>query len=118
MKNLILSAIVMAFVFSACSSNTNETKKETVTTNETQLYACSMHPEITGKKDDKCSKCGMELSVPVAASEAAHDDNGSEHHHDDATTNETATPKDFPFSYPTLEHPGTILVMGSSKLSK
>lgn len=24
-------------------------------------YACPMHPEITGKKGDKCSKCGMAL---------------------------------------------------------
>lgn len=24
-------------------------------------YTCIMHPEITGEKDDKCSKCGMEL---------------------------------------------------------
>ena len=25
-------------------------------------YACSMHPEITGIKGDKCSKCGMNLT--------------------------------------------------------
>lgn len=25
------------------------------------LFACSMHPEITGKEGDKCSKCGMAL---------------------------------------------------------
>jgi len=25
-------------------------------------YACSMHPEITGIKGDKCSKCGMDLT--------------------------------------------------------
>lgn len=24
-------------------------------------YYCPMHPEITGKKEDKCSKCGMAL---------------------------------------------------------
>jgi hypothetical protein len=26
-------------------------------------YACSMHPEVTGKKGDKCSKCGMALEA-------------------------------------------------------
>jgi hypothetical protein len=26
-------------------------------------YACIMHPEITGEKGDKCSKCGMELQL-------------------------------------------------------
>ncbi|MDF1546735.1 MAG: heavy metal-binding domain-containing protein [Bacteroidales bacterium] len=25
------------------------------------VYACPMHPEITGKEGDKCSKCGMAL---------------------------------------------------------
>lgn len=24
-------------------------------------YACPMHPEITGKQGDRCSKCGMDL---------------------------------------------------------
>jgi hypothetical protein len=25
------------------------------------VYACPMHPEITGKAGDKCSKCHMDL---------------------------------------------------------
>lgn len=29
----------------------------------TTAYACPMHPEITGKQGDKCSKCGMELKA-------------------------------------------------------
>jgi uncharacterized protein YcfL len=33
-----------------------------------QLYACPMHPEVQGNLNDKCSKCGMKLTVPVAAS--------------------------------------------------
>lgn len=28
---------------------------------KTLAYACPMHPEETGKKGDKCSKCGMAL---------------------------------------------------------
>ncbi len=27
-------------------------------------YACPMHPEVTGKDGDKCSKCGMKLEAP------------------------------------------------------
>jgi hypothetical protein len=27
------------------------------------VYACPMHPEITGKDGDKCSKCGMKLEA-------------------------------------------------------
>ena len=26
-------------------------------------YACSMHPEVTGKEGDTCSKCGMKLEL-------------------------------------------------------
>ena len=33
------------------------------------LYACPMHPEVKGKKDEKCSKCGMKLTVPVKNAE-------------------------------------------------
>lgn len=85
MKKTILSAIVMAFVVIACNSTNDKTKEATptettpkeTTTMDTntkpevmkpvaeQLYACSMHPEVIGKKDEKCSKCGMKLTVPV-----------------------------------------------------
>lgn len=37
-------------------------------------YACPMHPEITGKEGDKCSKCGMKL-------EAVKDKKEEEHSH-------------------------------------
>ena len=82
MKKIILSAIVMAFVLIACNSNNDKTTKSTETTmmdsttnpavmqhEAEQLYACSMHPEVIGKKDEKCSKCGMKLTVPVKSAE-------------------------------------------------
>ena len=87
MKNLILSAIAMVFVVASC----NQKNKEAVTTDSqktestSQLYACSMHPEITGKKGEKCSKCGMELTEPVAQNEEAHDHTDGIHSHNDAT---------------------------------
>lgn len=28
-------------------------------------YACPMHPEVTGKKGDTCSRCGMDLEPAV-----------------------------------------------------
>ncbi len=84
MKKLILSSLAIAFVFVACNSNSDKVKDtpptKTTTMDTTtkpeimkpvaeQLYACSMHPEVTGKKDEKCSKCGMKLTVPVKNSE-------------------------------------------------
>lgn len=41
------------------------TSTETQGTYQEGMYSCSMHPEVTGKKGDKCSKCGMDLTVPV-----------------------------------------------------
>ena len=41
-------------------------------------YACPMHPEVTGKEGDTCSKCGMKLEpVKKADSTKAH----AEHQH-------------------------------------
>ena len=31
-----------------------------------EKFACSMHPEIIGNKGEKCAKCNMDLTVPVA----------------------------------------------------
>ena len=31
------------------------------------MYACPMHPEVQGKMNDKCPKCGMKLTEPVSA---------------------------------------------------
>jgi Protein of unknown function (DUF3347)/Heavy metal binding domain len=90
MKNLFLYIIILLFAFAACNtgtSKTNESKTAQVTENKEQLYACSMHPEVRGKKGDKCSKCGMELSVPVKDSIAAAE---TEPAAPPAATNDTA----------------------------
>ena len=67
MKNIMFSAIVMAFVLVSCNQKNKVTKttptEESATSS--QLYSCSMHPEVTGKKGEKCSKCGMELAELV-----------------------------------------------------
>lgn len=31
-----------------------------------KMYSCPMHPEVQGKMNDKCSKCGMDLTEPVS----------------------------------------------------
>ena len=41
---------------------------------EEHEYACPMHPEITGKDGDKCSKCGMDLKM-------VEDDDHKDHNH-------------------------------------
>ena len=81
MKNVILSAVAMVFVLVSC----NQKNKEAETNNsemmshdstmvdhnsktmesDSKMYACPMHPEVTGNKGDKCTKCGMELTEEV-----------------------------------------------------
>ena len=61
---------VATIAFTACNNSGNKSaesqsaKKDSTTAAPAAavVYACSMHPEITGKKGDKCSKCGMELT--------------------------------------------------------
>ena len=68
MKKVFLSSVIIVLTMSACNQKTKlseETKIEK-TTNSSDLYACSMHPEVTGKKGEACSKCGMELTEPVS----------------------------------------------------
>jgi uncharacterized protein YcfL len=80
MKNVLLYCLAMILVLVACNSNKGDQKTEapsqtttmdTASTSVTvqpvaeQLYSCSMHPEVTGKKDEACYKCGMKLTVAV-----------------------------------------------------
>jgi PBP1b-binding outer membrane lipoprotein LpoB len=80
MKKLIPSIIVLALFVIGCNSDSDtsgdsmhkeNTTKDTSTNHEMmapvaeQQYACSMHPEVIGKKDEKCSECGMKLTEPV-----------------------------------------------------
>lgn len=39
------------------------------------VYACPMHPQVTGKEGEKCSKCGMKL-------EAVNKSDSTDHEHD------------------------------------
>lgn len=65
MKKSIIIIFAIVIAFTACNNKqAKETSDNTVEQSD-QLYACPMHPEITGKKGDKCSKCGMELTEPV-----------------------------------------------------
>ena len=40
---------------------------------EETVYACPMHPEVTGKKGDVCSKCEMKLTKVEKEEEHNHE---------------------------------------------
>lgn len=78
----------MAFVLVSCNQKNKEESTEIPmeTSNDTattpidttkvdskvtaELYACPMHPEVKGKLNDECPKCGMKLTEPVTEGEA------------------------------------------------
>ncbi len=63
-----LAGILFAAALSSCNSGDSKTvSAETTTTAATaehssdHVFACPMHPEVTGKEGDECPKCGMKL---------------------------------------------------------
>ncbi len=61
-------AIGIVTFFIACKNNSAENNIAVVDTSTTavahnaeHIYACPMHPEVTGKEGDTCPKCGMKL---------------------------------------------------------
>jgi hypothetical protein len=73
MKKVILVTLLLSTSLISCNSNKTE---ETAVSDE-QQYACPMDPDVVGKKGEKCTKCGMELTELV---DASHD--GSAHKSD------------------------------------
>lgn len=59
----IVSAIII--IFSSCGSNDSKTSSTDSTKvanhSDEHIFACPMHPEVTGKEGDICPKCGMKL---------------------------------------------------------
>jgi hypothetical protein len=54
--------LIVAVSTSHCFAQKAKGKKEVVSA----VYVCPMHPNMTGKKVDKCSTCGMAL-IPKKA---------------------------------------------------
>ena len=69
MKTILKTVIVTACVSTAMflASCGSETKKENnhehsgSDNHDEHIYTCSMHPEVVGKKGDKCPTCEMDL---------------------------------------------------------
>ena len=75
---LISGIISYSVIVTSCSSKAKQEQTEennaTKSDSTQMVYACSMHPDITGKKGDKCSKCGMDL-------EEVKKSDSTDHHH-------------------------------------
>jgi hypothetical protein len=63
---LLVCALVLGGLMAACGGkhdhkHNGEAHEHNGATQDSTEYACPMHPEITGKKGDTCSQCGMAL---------------------------------------------------------
>ena len=62
---MAIFAISSVVVFAACNDSGDKknasTKTEMSHEGGDHIYACPMHPEVTGKEGDTCPKCGMKL---------------------------------------------------------
>ena len=64
MKTLFITAL-LAITVASCNQKVKEVEAAETTATANELYACSMHPEVTGKKGAECTECGMELTEKV-----------------------------------------------------
>lgn len=89
MKKVVILIALVTILISCNKTTKSEGIENTSTENnmsdtqKDQLFACPMHPEVTGKKGEKCSKCGMELTEPVVQKEVEHNHDESNHSHED-----------------------------------
>jgi len=90
MKTLFITAI-LAISLTSCNQKVKEIEVAATTAAANELYACSMHPEVTGKKGAECSECGMELTEKVAQSATTEKDGANTT--DTETKNAVATTK-------------------------
>ena len=73
---LVLASVLFLFagtvVLTSCESEESENTEHHEhpdADNAEAVYACPMHHNITGKKGDKCSICGMDLTSTETAPE-------------------------------------------------
>jgi len=64
MKTKIVIILAIFFLMVVPTAVITVKAQKTLTnTEKTRLYVCPMHPEVTSKRQGKCSKCGMKLTV-------------------------------------------------------
>jgi len=71
----IAGTLACSVIVTSCSSKAKQEQTEehdVMKQDSTIVYACSMHPEVTGKKGDKCSKCGMNLEEVKTSDSTTH----------------------------------------------
>jgi hypothetical protein len=73
MRNFIAGLLVAGLVMSvstpvAAQQDAQKGARKNTVQQVAEVYVCPMHPEVTGSKAGKCSKCGMALEKKVQKS--------------------------------------------------
>ncbi len=55
---ILISAVLMSFLFISCSSSRNTMAQKS---KKTEYYTCPMHSDVIEVRPGKCPKCGMAL---------------------------------------------------------
>src|SRR5687768_15738019 len=61
MKYSIIWISVAVLSITACDNKSPKDSHDKEQHEGEHIFACPMHPEVTGKEGDKCPKCGMDL---------------------------------------------------------
>lgn len=62
LKMLMMAALIILSVSVFAQDTTKQKMKTKSQKMEMMKYSCPMHPDVTGDKPGKCSKCGMDLT--------------------------------------------------------
>jgi|AntRauTorckE5430_2_1112549.scaffolds.fasta_scaffold70521_1 hypothetical protein len=65
-KFVVLALFAIGLTITSCSNKSTdsaETEQSEDQSENSSIYACPMHLEITGEKGDSCPKCGMDLKL-------------------------------------------------------
>ncbi len=72
---LLAGFLSLSVLTTSCNTKKSEQQEQTSDDHNSKAdstataYACPMHPEVTGKEGDECSKCGMKLEAVKAKDE-------------------------------------------------
>jgi hypothetical protein len=76
LKAAFITALLMAAQLStSCvskSEQTSESHDHAKPDSTAVAYVCPMHPDVTGKEGDTCSKCGMKLEAAKTTDTTDH----------------------------------------------